>query len=97
MTGNNSLKSLSIISLTILLWLLIWNIVPIIQVRMQLVSDFIPSSIIYDVAKPHIYISSVLVFANIIAFLLFFLKKYLPVIILGSIAFCIHGAYIFLN
>lgn len=64
---------------------------------MQLVTDFIPNSIIYDVVKPYIYISSVLVFANIIAFLLFFLKKYLPVIILGSIAFYIHGAYIFLN
>lgn len=54
---------------------------------MQLVSDFIPGSIIYDVAKPYIYISSVLVFANIIAFLLFFLKKYLPVIILVVLLF----------
>lgn len=97
MTGNNSLKSLSIISLTILFLLLVWNIVPIIQIRMQLVSDFIPNDIIYEVAKPYIYISSVLVFANIIAFILFFLKKYLPVVIMGSIAFCIHGVYIFLN
>jgi len=94
---KDSTKSLSIISLAILLLLLIWNIVPIIQARIQLVNDFIPYNIIYEVAKPYIYTSSVLIFANITALILFFLKKYLPVVILGNITFCIYVVYIYLK
>ncbi|WP_293304826.1 hypothetical protein [Pedobacter sp. UBA5917] len=94
---NNSQKKLSIIFLTILLFLLIWKIIPIIQVKMQLVSDFIPSSIFYEVAKPFIYISTVLLLVNIVAFALFFKRKYLTVIILGSIAFCLNVLYTLFN
>lgn len=94
---NDSQKQLSTIFLTILSFLLIWNIIPIIQVKMQLVSDFIPSSIFYEVAKPFIYISTVLLLVNIVAFVLFFNRKYLIVIIISSIVFCLSGLYTFLN
>ena len=94
---SDTVKNLSIIALTILLFLLIWNIVPIVQIKMQLVSDFIPNTLIYEVAKPFIYISSILFLVNIIAYVLFFKRKYLTVVILGGISFCIHGLYFFLN
>ncbi|WP_406825075.1 hypothetical protein [Pedobacter sp. KACC 23697] len=94
---DDSVKNLSIIALTILLFLLIWNIVPIVQVKMQLVSDFIPNSLIYNIAKPFIYISSILFLVNIIAYILFFKRKYITVVILGGISFCLHGLYLLLN
>jgi hypothetical protein len=94
---KDSTKSLSIISLAILLFLLIWNIVPIIQVRMQLISNFIPNSLIYDIAKPFIYISSILFLVNIIAHILFFKKKYITPVILCGITLFLHGLYFFFN
>jgi len=94
---DDSVKNLSIIALTILLFLLIWNIVPIVQVKMQLVSDFITNSLIYNIAKPFIYISSILFLVNIIAYILFFKRKYITVVILGGISFCLHGLYLLLN
>jgi hypothetical protein len=94
---KDSSKNLSIISLTILSFLLIWNIIPIIQVKMQLASDFIPGSIFYEVTKPFIYISAVLLLANIIAYVLFYKRKYITVVILGGIIFCLNGLYAFFN
>lgn len=95
--NTDNTKSLSIISLTILLLLLIWNVVPIVQIRMQLISDFIPNSLVYHIAKPFIYISSILFLVNIIACIFYFKEKYQAVIILGCLAFCLHGLYLFMD
>ncbi|MCZ4224478.1 hypothetical protein [Pedobacter rhodius] len=73
-----------------------YNIIPIIQIKFQLVSDFIPASIFYEVANPFICISVVLFMAVIAAFILFFRKKYLTVIILGVAAFFPNQIYIHL-
>lgn len=89
-------RTIAILSLTVLFFLLIWNIIPIIQVKMQLVNDFIPNSVLYEVAKPFIYISITLITINLISFLLFFQKKYIAVVCLGCISFCLHQLYILL-
>jgi len=61
-----------------------------------MVNDFIPASIFYEVAKPFIFISAILFIAIVVAVVLFFHKKYLPVIFLGCVAFILNQVFVHL-
>ncbi|KQR72237.1 hypothetical protein ASF92_02785 [Pedobacter sp. Leaf176] len=96
MNNKSDLKIFAIVSLTILILLFAYNVTPIIQIKFQLVSDFIPASVFYEVAKPFIYISTFYFLSIIIVAILFLRKKYLPVIIFGCVAFILNQIFVHL-
>lgn len=91
----------SIIVARVLIGLLLFasllNIVSWYQTKMQIVSDLIPESVIYEVSKPYRNMGLFLAMILVISIVIYFFKKYWWVVGLCAVALAIQLIFIFFS
>ena len=80
-----------------LLLFIVLNIITIFQVKHQLISDFIPQTLVWDITKINVIIAVTLGAILLISLLLYFYKKYKLIIILGVATLILQETYKYFN
>jgi hypothetical protein len=79
---KQNLKNGAIVSLIILLFSIVQQVILIIQTRFQLVSPLIPERIIWDICKQFIFSAVTSALSAFVGLIFYYFKKYLWVIVL---------------
>jgi len=89
-----TIKISAIIALTYLVINLFYHLIAIWQVNFQLVGDFIPKPMLWDIAQKNIIVASALLLIGIANCVFFYYKKYAAVIVITVLAVILSALYL---